>query len=161
MPTLFSQAVATKAALIKVFTNNQGASGMLSSVKSIGSTGLNETGVYPYIGVDLIQIQKPEFVSIHKLRSCMEFGISISCMSPNLLLDAYAQRDSIIDDGAGNGVWQILREQYFLLLGGLIEKCDLGQVVLLANTETDKAAASTVFYADALIVFYAYATVNI
>lgn len=162
----YSQVVKIKAALIDVFTTNQGPSGMLSTVKSIGGTSYCETGVFPYIGVDIIQT-KPEFVSIHKLRTSVEFGISISVRSTTLLIDAYNARDIIIDDGNGNGVMQVLREQYSQLLsstnGGipLIEKCDIGQTIFLSNVSENKSSPMTEFFADAVIVFTVYSTVNI
>lgn len=160
MATPYSQATAIKAALINTFTTNQGPSGKLAPVLSIGPTSFPESGVYPYCGLDIIQMNEA-FVANHKIRLTIDFGISISVKTNTLLQDAYTIRDSIIDDGEGNGVQPILRSLMYTLLDGLIEKCEIGKTIFINNVEDDKSAAPTVFYADAVILFTVNQTINV
>jgi len=160
MATPYSQATAIKAALINTFTTSQGVSGVLAPVLSVGPTSFPESGTYPYVGVDIVRMNE-DFVGNHKVRLTIDFGISISVKSTTLLQDAYTVRDSIIDDGNGNGVQPLLRSIMTSLLGGLIEKAEIGQTILLNNVEDDKTSPPTVFYADAVITYTVCQTINV
>ena len=161
----YSQALAIKEAIITVFTASQGASGTLYAVKAVGPTGYNETGVSPYVGVELIKTSE-SFGASHQIKIKMSFGISVSVTSTTLLQDAYKARDLIIDDGNGNGIQPLLRNSIYTLLvdtngDPLIEKCEITDTILLSNVSESKASAPTVFYADALIVFECYQGITI
>jgi hypothetical protein len=161
MSTYFAQVVAIKQAMLDVLTSNMGASGMLYGIKSIGGTFYSETGVWPFIGLDIVQIQKPEFVSIHKLRHCIEFCANVSVRSNTLLIDARTALNPFLDDGQGNGLLQIIREQYYQLLDGLIEKVDQGQIIFISNVSENASSPPTAFFSEAAVFFNVYFTVNI
>ena len=150
----YAKIVQIKQALIDVFTDAQCASGQLSTIQSVGGTNFNEAGAWPYLGVDIIQIKEPVFASNHRLRHVIEFGINVSVRSTDRLIDARSALDPILDDGAGNGVLNILRQQYYLLLGGLLEKVDFGRMYFLNNVQADDKSAPTAFFSDAVVIFY-------
>ncbi len=147
-----SFAVQIKQALISLLTTNLGPSGMLSTVKAVGATSYSEVGVYPYVGVDIIKTTE-KFVANHRVRITLDIGISISCRSTTLLIDAYNQRDSILDDGIGNGIQPILRQQMYLFLNGLIQKCEITDTIYLSNVSENKSSAPVEFFADALVIW--------
>ena len=160
MATGYSQAVAIKAELIKAFTNEQHPGGKLSSVLAIGPTSYPESGVFPYVGVDIVKM-KEAFIANHKIRLTIDFAISVSVRSTTLLQDAYKVRDALLDDGAGNGLQPILHNNMYLLLNGLIEKSEIGDIILLSNIDGDKGAAQTQFFADAVIMYSVNQTITV
>ena len=156
----YSQAIAIKTEIINEFVAQMGTGGKLSTVKAIGPTAFPESGVYPYVGVELIKSTE-EFVANHKIRANFTFAISISVKSTTLLQDAYTARDAIIDDGTGNGVQPLLRSAMYGLFAGLVEKSEIGSTILLSNVEGDKSGALTNFFADAVIMLETYQTLTV
>jgi hypothetical protein len=151
MSTSYSLTNAIKQAIISAFTAEQG-TGRLATVQSVGPAWLNEAEVYPYIGVELIH-RKEQIIGNQQRLSTARWGITVSVKSTTLLADAYASRDVLIDDGAGNGVEPILRDMAYNRLNGLISTGELIEVVLTSNLDTSKSDSPSEFFAEAAIIF--------
>lgn len=157
----FAQTVLIQQALIDAFTATQSPSGALSSVAAIGETTFNETGLYPYLSVEWIHT-KEDFVAVRKVRITCTFGISISCRSTTLLVDAKRQRDRLIDDGQGGGLQPILRNiMTTTFLGGLIEMSHIVETISLSSVQADKGQAQTEYFSDGTTIFEAAATITV
>ena len=156
----YAQTVLIKQAVLNALVAQQAPGGKLASVQSIGPTAFPESNTYPYIGCDIIKT-KEEFIGNHHMRICIDFGITCSVKTITLLADAYAIRDTLLDDGNGNGFLPVLRNMMYTLLGGLITKAEIGETIFLSNVSQDRSAAPTEFYADVVVMFKVWQNINV
>jgi hypothetical protein len=126
------------------------AGGRLSAVQAVGEEWLNEVDLFPYVHISFAGFKQDDFAT-RKRKQTFDFVVGMAVQSSVSLADAKAKMHTYLDDGAGNGLCQILNDPANYTWGGLAHRSEILELKVFDNLGMDKAASPSTFISYAVI----------
>jgi hypothetical protein len=160
-----NQLMSIRAQIITYFTNEMNNSGnnpkgRLQTIKAVGGGWVDAAAVWPYIGV--VPIQEEVIRTVNQQKDLViKWGINIIVRSSMSTEDAYNQLITLLSDGTGNGVNEVLDDFSHFTMNNLVYASYRERTDFYDDLAKNKASGTNQFAAFAVTQFITKSRLNI